>query len=453
METSELHTLDSRIAHWRSVVGRGAAVEADDLDELESHLREQAAELVAAGLDEEEAFLIAVKRLGQVDALTAEFAREHSDRLWKQLVLAPEETGDRRRGVIPLVAFALTAAILIQLGRFGAELSADTGSASWFLRDLGLFVLPVLIGYLVYLRRVPLRPALVLAGLVVALAVVVTVFPFTDDAATGILVGIHLPVVLWFLVGLAYVGPDWRSPARRMDFIRFSGEWAIYLVLIVLGGGVLYGLTSLIVDPIAPQLNEQLPLWLLPSGGAAAVVVAAWLVEAKKSVIENIAPVLTAIFTPLFAVMLVVASIGYVALGVGREFDRDLMTVFDVLLLVVLGLVLYGLSARVESRSSRVMDVIRLAAVLAALLLDILVLSSMLARVGELGLTPNRAVALGLNILLVVNLLGAAVLAVRALAGRVPASHLERWQTGYLPVFAGWTLAVVVIAPVVFGFA
>ena len=211
------------------------------------------------------------------------------------------------------------------------------------------------------------------------------------------------------------------------------------------------------MSPIAPGMigvsTSDVILWVLPAGGAAAVIVAAWLVEAKKSIIENLAPVLTAIFTPLFAVMLVVASAGYVAVGIGREFDRDLMTVFDVLLLVVLGLVLYGLSARVESRASRVMDIIRLVTVCAALLLDVLVLASMLARVGDLGFTPNRVVALGLNILLVVNLAGAAVLSVRALAGRVSPSRLETWQTGYLPVFAVWTLAVVVAVPVIFGFA
>ena len=50
-------------------------------------------------------------------------------------------------------------------------------------------------------------------------------------------------------------------------------------------------------------------------------------------------------------------------------------------------------------------------------------------------------------------LAGAAVLSVRALTGRVSPSRLESWQTGYLPVFAVWTLAVVLAVPVLFGFA
>ena len=65
-------------------------IDAADLDELEEHLRDQAEDLVESGLSEDEAFLIALKRLGAADRLTAEFAREHGDRLWKHLVLAPE---------------------------------------------------------------------------------------------------------------------------------------------------------------------------------------------------------------------------------------------------------------------------------------------------------------------------------------------------------------------------
>ena len=148
------------------------------------------------------------------------------------------------------------------------------------------------------------------------------------------------------------------------------------------------------------------------------MIVAAWLVEAKKSIVENLAPVLTAIFTPLFAVMLVASAVGYLVAGIGRDFDRDLLTVFDVLLLVVLGLVVYGISARRPGAGAGAMDVIRLVAVVAAIVLDVLVLVSMFARVGEFGFTPNRVAALGLNILLLVNLAGTAWLIVRQVTGK-----------------------------------
>ena len=45
-------------------------------------------------------------------------------------------------------------------------------------------------------------------------------------------------------MGLAYVAGSWRSDGRRMDFVRFTGELAIYYTLLALGGGVLLGLTA-----------------------------------------------------------------------------------------------------------------------------------------------------------------------------------------------------------------
>jgi hypothetical protein len=454
-------TLDGQIAGWRAAILRSRAVEEADADELEEHLREQIADLETTGLTADEAFLIAVGRLGKVDVVTAEFAREHSDRLWKQLAIDRPVDDTGRRSVVIMLVFAALAGILIQIARVAAG-SSSGGSATqvfgdstapWFLRDLGLFVFPVVAAYFAVVRRMSWSRIAALGAVAAVLAVAVNLFPFPGDSATGLLIAIHLPVALWFVVGAAYTGGELRSSARRMDFIRFTGEWAIYYTLIALGGAVLLGLTVLVLSPIAPDAIDEVITWVLPTGAAAGVVVAAWLVEAKKSIIENLAPVLTAIFTPLFAVMLVVSAIGYLIAGIGRDFNRDLLTVFDVLLLVVLGLIVYGISARPTGAKVGAMDVIRLVAVIAAIVLDILVLVSMFARIGEFGFTANRVAALGLNILLLANLAGTAWLILRQLAGRANAVRLERWQTGYLPVFAAWVALVVLALPPIFGFA
>ncbi|CAN5232407.1 hypothetical protein BH11ACT4_BH11ACT4_11970 [soil metagenome] len=440
--------IDAQVGQWRSAVLRHRAVTAQDADELEGHLRDQAAVLIAAGLSPDEAFLIAVKRLGQVDRLTAEYAREHGDRLWKQLVV-PGPSGEGRGRFATMLVFAAAAAIAIQVVRIAAGFP---GSApSWLFRNAGFVVVPVLGAYFLVVRRAPWRRVLVLLAITVVLALVVNLFPFLPRSGTELLVAIHLPFLLWFLVGAAYLD-DLRSPTRRMDFVRFAGEFVIYYALIAIGGGVLMALSGLILTPILPNASEQVALWVLPSGAAAAVIVAAWLVEAKKSIIENLAPVLTAIFTPLFAVMLIVSAVAYAIAGVGRTFDRDLLVVFDVLLLVVVALVLYGISARPVERPAGLMDAVRLIAVAAAIVLDALVLAVMLFRVGEAGFTPNRIAALGLNLVLLVNLLGTAWHSATLQAGRSRSTRLESWQVGYLPVFAAWLLVVVLALPPVFAF-
>jgi hypothetical protein len=219
-----------------------------------------------------------------------------------------------------------------------------------------------------------------------------------------------------------------------------------------LGGAVLMGLTAGILEPAGVDV-ERVFEWVVPSGAAGAVVVAAWLVESKQRVVENMAPVLTMLFTPLFAVMLAVSAVVYAVTGLGDAFDRDLVSVFDALLVVVLALVLYGMSARDPSESPGWMDRIQLVAVVSALVLDVMVLGAMIARIGDLGFTPNRTAALGLNLVLLVNLAGAAWLSARFLTGRSRLHRLERWQTTYLPVFALWAATVVVVLPLLFGFS
>src|SRR6266487_3115336 len=85
-------SLEEQIDQWRNYLRRRQAIYSVDVAELEDHLREQVSVLVEAGLATDEAFLVAVKRMGNLDALSREFAREHSDRLWKQLVVSPSDT-------------------------------------------------------------------------------------------------------------------------------------------------------------------------------------------------------------------------------------------------------------------------------------------------------------------------------------------------------------------------
>ncbi len=130
--------------------------------ELEDHLREQVAVLVDAGLTADEAFLVVVKRMGNIDALSREFAREHSDRLWKQLVMVPSDAGEprTRARTDTFVAFglAVAAAVAVKLpALFGIDLDDGGG---FYARNLSLFVLPLLAGYFAWKRRLPTRTIL-----------------------------------------------------------------------------------------------------------------------------------------------------------------------------------------------------------------------------------------------------------------------------------------------------
>ena len=129
-----MESVESQIAEWRAYVANAPGVNGHDVDELEDHLRHQIAELNAAGLTADEAFLIAVKRLGDVDGLSREFAREHSGRLWKQLVLSGDDEPARApSGWFETLAFAVAAAVAIQVARLAADFPDE--EPSWLFRN------------------------------------------------------------------------------------------------------------------------------------------------------------------------------------------------------------------------------------------------------------------------------------------------------------------------------
>ena len=67
---SVMESVESQIAEWRAYVANAPGVNGRDIDELEDHLRGQIAELNSAGLADDEAFLVAVKRMGDLDDLS-----------------------------------------------------------------------------------------------------------------------------------------------------------------------------------------------------------------------------------------------------------------------------------------------------------------------------------------------------------------------------------------------
>lgn len=87
-------------------------------DGLESRLREEVSALVASGLAEDEAFMVAVKRVGDLDAASHQLAREQTDRLWRRLDPSPGQIarpGSIRDIETYIVVFVLAAVVALAI--------------------------------------------------------------------------------------------------------------------------------------------------------------------------------------------------------------------------------------------------------------------------------------------------------------------------------------------------
>ncbi len=456
MTTFADRPLEEHIAQWRAYLRRRQALHGPDVEELEGHLRDQLAALTEAGLTGDEAFLVAVKRMGSLDALSREFARAHSERLWKQLVMAPDAEKPANTGraeILVVLSLAVAAALATKVpALFGHPLNPNDELPRFYARNASLFVFPLLTVYFVWKRGSDVVSGLWLALPFAAGAVFANVFPFRPGSNTEVLTALHLPIALWLAVGFAYVRGRWFDDGGRMNFVRFSGELAIYYVLIALGGFVVTLFTFMMFRAIDMNPDWFVAGWLIPCGAAGAVIVGSWLVEAKQSVIENMAPVLTRLFTPLFTLLLLVFLATMAWTGSPINVKREVLIGFDLLLAVVVGLVLYAASARDPQAPPDFFDGLQLLLVVSALVVDGVALWAIAARISEFGFTPNRVAALGENLILLVNLAGSAWRYAGFLRHRGSFAALEQWQIAYLPVYSIWAALVVVMFPPVFGY-
>ncbi|OJV40156.1 MAG: hypothetical protein BGO25_03130 [Acidobacteriales bacterium 59-55] len=456
MTTFADQQLEDQIAEWRTYVRRRQALYRPDAEELEGHLRHQLAALTEAGLTGDEAFLVAVKRMGSLDELSREFARAHSERLWKQLVITPETEASTQTGrdeLFIVLGLAVAAAIAVKLpALFGHWINPSAEFPLFYAKNASLFVFPLLTVYFLWKRGSDRVRGLWFAMAFAAAAVLANVFPFPSGSETEMLTALHLPIALWLIVGFAYAGGRWFDDGGRMNFVRFSGELAIYYVLIALGGFVAILFTFMMFRAIGMNPGWFVAGWLIPCGAAGAVLIGSWLVEAKQSVIENMAPVLTRLFTPLFTLLFLAFLATMAWTGNPINVRREVLIGFDLLLAVVVGLVLYAASARDPQAPPDFFDGLQLALVVSALVIDGVALYAIAARISEFGFTPNRVAALGENIILLVNLTWSAWLYARFLGHRSSFAVLERWQMAYLPVFSAWAAVVVLVFPPLFGY-
>jgi hypothetical protein len=136
---------------WLARLSERSDLSEEDRDELESHLHDSMDRLIDGGLNEDEALLIALRRLGNLDELVAAQVRKEADRIWKgsyrtsQTTTGEVGTGEgffhRNRDSLLIagsfIAIALASLLPGMLGR-----GIIDGSPAYFL-NAGTLVLPI----------------------------------------------------------------------------------------------------------------------------------------------------------------------------------------------------------------------------------------------------------------------------------------------------------------------
>lgn len=286
--------------------------------------------------------------------------------------------------------------------------------------------------------------------LLVALALLALPDHRQSDSVTMAM--LHAPVLLWCLLALSLTGDSWREVSARVGVLHYCGEIFILTTLILLGGIVLSGISMGLFSLIGLEIEEWYLLNVGLAGAVSAPLVAAFVYEHVLARASRFANYIANIFAPLFLLMLVTYLAAMVIAQKSPYSDRDFLIMFNALLLLVLGITLYSIGGRRNGSGNRLIDVINMALVSVTLVVDLVALSAIVYRLSAWGLTPNRLVVGGINLLVFCHLLLILCAYVRSRRAPNPEQALQRAATDFLPVYGAWASIVLILLPPLFGY-
>lgn len=439
---------------WHKTMKAKSQLNDEIIQEMEDHLVDTADTLQTKGLTEEEAYLIAFKRMGNQSDIAGELTKVHSERYYKSL-LSPVENAaknlpiGKKRGLLILLIM-ITGSVIASniLNLFHLEY---TSFETWNLRNAAFYIIPFIGLFFCTLKKPDLKSILLISITAGACLLAINLYPYDGPAHSEALTAFSVPIMLWFL--LAWIFPDSSSLTRRnVHLLRFTGETFFYTNLIGLGGIALLGIIILLFSFIGVNNDEFTMNIVAPFIGYSSVILAAWLIEKKRNIIENLAPVLAKVFIPLFMVtLLTFLIVTLVRNGLMIE-DRDFLILLNVILALVVAMSFYEISSRTENREKQIYDYLNLGLILLTLAANALALGNMIYRLSEFGFTINRTFTVGLNLIMAVNLAGITVKYLQFFIKKATFESLTLWQGKYLHVYTIWFAVVVFILPHLFGY-
>ncbi|MFC2120135.1 DUF4153 domain-containing protein [Bacteroidota bacterium] len=371
-------------------------------------------------------------------------------RFWKIRLAhdrATERKGSQLRDLFEVLAIAVFTAILVLI----PAVFTGVDQEFFYLRNIALIAFNGLIIYSFWLNKISgLRKAMLYGAVLIATGLYINLLPTSPGDSIMIAI-LHVPLMLWCFFGLVHVQFNYRNLSGRMDFIRFSGELIIMTGLILLAGGVLTVITQGLFNVIGINTMQFYIDFIAIPGGVASPVIAYYLIRTYPGITTKIAPVIARVFTPVVLVTLTVFLVLFLFTNNSILENRELLIIFNVMLMGVLALIIFSISEINKEISGKNTLLALLFLSIMAIVINSIALAAIISRISE-GLTPNRAVVLITNILVFINLIMIAEKLYRSCFKGAPKEIIEKSVARYFAVYAVWTLIAIFIFPVVFGF-
>lgn len=322
----------------------------------------------------------------------------------------------------------------------------------FYPRNLGFIVFPFVSAYFAWKQKLSLKSLAIPLSVLVLSWTYINLLPDNNESDTLALACIHLPLLLWGILGYVFGGANLKNLNARLAFLNFNGDAFIMGAVLGLSGMILSGIAIGLFSLIGLQIERFYFEYIGLFGLVAAPLVATHLTQTNPQLVNKVPPIVAKIFSPLVLVMLVIYLGAIVYSGKDPYNDREFLLLFNMLLIGVMALIFFSVAESSGQENSTSAKWILTLLSFVTIVVNLIALSAIAFRISEWGITPNRMAVLGINLLMLIHLFWVSRELIRSLQKNTPIQQVGLTVVAYLPVYLIWTLIVVFLFPILFDF-
>jgi hypothetical protein len=322
----------------------------------------------------------------------------------------------------------------------------------FYPRNIGFIVFPFLTTFFLWENKASKRIITTIAVITGICLIYINLLPQNLESDTLILACIHLPILLWVLLGAAFSGNELRNFNKRLDFLLFNGDAIVMIAILGIAGGILTGITFGLFELIGINIQQFFQDYVVVFGLPAIPILATFLTHTNPQLVNKVSPIVAKLFSPVVLIMLLVYLIAIFYSGKDPYNDREFLLLFNSLLIGVMALIFFSVAETGTKAKVTFDSWILLLLSFVTILVNGIALSAILFRISEWGITPNRMAVLGSNLLMLIHLLIIAYKLFRKITRKSNGFEVGKSIVAYLPVYFIWAAIVVFIFPLLFSF-
>ena len=319
----------------------------------------------------------------------------------------------------------------------------------FYSRNIGFIILSAITTFFLWTQTVHRSIKYFITGLTVLCLFYINALPMQESDSL-ILACIHLPILLWGMLGVAFSGSSPLDKNKHLDFLRFNGETLVMTAILAISAGIMSAVTIGLFELLGIKIQDFYFENIVIFGFPSIPILGAYLTHNNPNLVNKVSPLVAKIFSPLVLLMLVIYLGAILFTGKDPYRDREFLLLFNLLLIGVMALIFFSIAETYSKRKNKYGIAILVLLSLFTIIVNSIALSAILFRISEWGITPNRLAVLGSNLLMLIHLLLVAYYLYKTISGRQELSTVGKNMVKYIPVYIIWAGIVVFLFPMLF---